>query len=144
VRTLADVVGTSVASRKFSTELLLAFAALALALAGIGTYGVISYGVSQRTYEIGVRMALGAERRTVLFLVLSEGMQMCLIGLGIGIAGSIAAATAIRAMLVGVSPVDVPTLALVCVVLLGVAVAASLLPAWRAMEVSPTEALRGT
>jgi putative ABC transport system permease protein len=144
VRTLADVVGTSVASRKFSTELLLAFAALALALAGIGTYGVISYGVSQRTYEIGVRMALGAERRTVLFLVLSEGMQMCLIGLGIGIVGSIAAATAIRAMLVGVSPVDVPTLALVCVVLMGVAVAASLLPAWRAMEVSPTEALRGT
>jgi ABC-type antimicrobial peptide transport system permease subunit len=143
VRTLAEVVGTSVASRRFSTSLLLGFAALALALAGIGTYGVISYGVSQRTYEIGVRMALGAEQRGVLLLIMSEGLSMCLAGLGLGLAGAIVMARAIRAMLVGVSLVDLPTLALVCVMLVSVAVLASLVPAWRAMEVSPTEALRG-
>jgi putative ABC transport system permease protein len=143
VRTLEQVVATSVASRRFSTSLLLAFAALAVLLAGIGTYGVISYGVSRRTYEIGVRMALGAERGSVRRLVLGEGLRMCGLGLAIGLAGSVAVARGIRAMLVDVSAVDLPTLGVVCVVLLGVAAVASALPARRAMGVSPTEALRG-
>jgi predicted permease len=143
VRTLEAVVATSVASRRFSTTLLAAFAALALLLAGIGTYGVISYGVSQRAFELGVRMALGAERGTVLRLVVTEGLRMCAAGLAVGLAGSVLVARAIRAMLVGVSPVDLPTLGGVCVVLLGVAVLASLVPARRAMGVDPTEALRG-
>ena len=143
VRTLEAVVATSVASRRFSTSLLAAFAALALLLAGIGTYGVISYGVSQRAFELGVRMALGAERGTVLRLVVIEGLRMCAVGLAVGLAGSVLVARAIRAMLVGVSPVDLPTLGGVCVVLLGVAVLASLVPARRAMGVDPTAALRG-
>ncbi|AHG88119.1 permease [Gemmatirosa kalamazoonensis] len=143
IRTLNDVVATSVASRRFSTALLSAFAALALLLAGVGTYGVISYGVSQRAFELGLRMALGAERRTVLGLVLREGLRMCGAGLAAGLVGSVLVARAIRAMLVGVSPVDLPTLGGVCAVLLGVAVLASLVPARRAMGVDPTEALRG-
>jgi len=144
LRTLEQVVATSVASRRFSTALLLAFSALALVLAGIGTYGVISYGVSQRRYEIGVRMALGAERGRVGRLVVAEGMRMCALGLALGLAGSLGVARAIRAMLVGVSTVDVPTLAVVCPVLLAVAAVASALPARRATGVSPTEALRGS
>jgi ABC-type lipoprotein release transport system permease subunit len=88
-------------------------------------------------------MALGAERGTVLRLVVTEGLRMCAVGLAVGLAGSVLVARAIRAMLVGVSPVDLPTLGGVCVVLLGVAVLASLVPARRAMGVDPTEALRG-
>jgi predicted permease len=143
VRTLEDVVATSVASRRFSTALLAAFAALALVLAGVGTYGVISYGVSQRTYEIGVRMALGAERRAVLRQVMSEGMRLCAVGVLVGLLGSVAVARAIRALLVGVPAVDVPTLTSVCAMLVAVAALASIIPARRAMGVSPTEALRG-
>ena len=143
VRTLDDVVATSVASRRFSTTLLAAFAALALLLAGVGTYGVISDGVSQRAFELGVRMALGAERRAVLRLVLWEGLRMCAAGLAAGLLGAVLVARAIRAMLVDVSPVDPPTLLGVCAALLAVAVLASLVPARRAMRVDPTAALRG-
>jgi putative ABC transport system permease protein len=118
------------------------FAALALILAGIGIYGVISYGVSQRTYEIGVRLALGASRQSVTSLVMGEGIQMTLIGLGIGLAGAMAVVRWLRALLVGVTPLDVPTLAAVTIVLTAVAVGACVLPARRATAVSPTEALR--
>jgi putative ABC transport system permease protein len=117
VRTLEQVVGISVANRRFSTALITAFAALALMLAGIGIFGVISYAVSERTFEIGVRMALGAEKSTVLALILGDGVRMALAGIAIGLVGAAALAL--------------------------VAVAASLLPARRAMAVSPTEALRG-
>jgi predicted permease len=129
IRSLDDVVGTSVATRKFSTALLGVFAVLALVLAGIGTYGVISYGVAQRRYEIGVRMA--------------DGVRMCLVGVGVGIAATVLLGRTIHAMLFGVSPIDAPTLGFVCLTLLGVAAIASVVPARRAMGVSPTEALRG-
>jgi ABC-type antimicrobial peptide transport system permease subunit len=144
VRTLENVVGTSVANRRFSTTLVVGFAALALVLAGLGTYGVIAYGVTQRVFEIGVRQALGAERGEVLRLVMGEGLRLCAIGVAIGLAGSVVAGRLIRALLVGVSPFDWPTLALVCAVLAAVSVLACLVPARRAMAVSPTEALRGS
>jgi predicted permease len=144
VRTLEAVAETSVANRRFSTKLVLGFAALALILAGIGTYGVIAYGVTQRTFEIGVRQALGARRGAVLALVMREGLGLCASGLVIGLAGSIVAGRWIRALLVGVSPVDWITLGTVCVLLAGVSVLACLVPARRAMAVSPTQALRGT
>jgi putative ABC transport system permease protein len=142
-QSMEQVIGASIASRRFTTTMLGAFAALALVLAGIGIYGVIAYGVSQRTSEIGLRMALGAERRSVLLLVLSDGLQMTLLGLALGLAGALAVARLLRSLLVGVSAVDVPTLAIVSLALVGVALLASALPARRAMSVSPTEALRG-
>ena len=142
VRTLEQVVATSVSTRRFNTALLAGFALLALALAGIGTYGVISFAVSQRSHEIGVRMALGAEHRSVLMLVMSEGLQLCVAGVGIGLLISAGVGRAIRAMLVGVPPIDVPTFAVTTVMLVAVGALASLLPARRALAVSPTETLR--
>jgi predicted permease len=143
IRTLEQVVGTSVSTRRFNTTLLAGFAALALLLAGIGTYGVISYGVTQRSFEIGVRMALGAEDRSVVALVMSEGMRLAAIGLLAGLTLSVVVARAIRAMLVGVSPVDVPSLLVTAGLLIFVAAAATALPALRALRVSPLEVMRG-
>jgi ABC-type antimicrobial peptide transport system permease subunit len=122
--------------------LLAGFAALALALAGIGIYGVLSYGVSQRTYEIGVRMAMGASPGSIMRLVMSEGGRMTVIGLGLGLTGAVLVDRLLRTMLVGVSATDTPTLAGVSAVLAAVAAGACLLPARRATAVSPTEALR--
>jgi len=142
-RTLEQVVGTSVANRKFSTALIAAFALLALLLAGIGIFGVISYGVSERTFEIGVRMALGAERSRVMALIVGDGVRMALIGIAAGLFGAAGMARAIRSMLVDVPTIDVPTLIGVALLLAMVAVLASIVPARRAMAVSPTQALRG-
>ncbi len=142
-RTMDEVVAGSIASRRFSTTLLAVFALLALLLAGIGIYGVIAYSVSQRTYEIGLRMALGAQRGSVMRLVLSQGMRMTLLGLAIGIVGAIAIMRLLRSMLVNVSVLDLPTLGAVSLALATVAALACLLPARRAVEISPTEALRG-
>ena len=143
VRTLEQVVGTSVSSRRFSTTLLAAFAALALLLAGIGTYGVISYGVTQRTFEIGVRMALGADTRSVLALVMAEGMLLAGAGLVLGLGTSIVVARFIRAILVGVQTLDAPSLIATALALIAVAAIASGLPARRALRVNPINALRG-
>ena len=142
IRTLEQVVGTSVSNRRFSTALLAAFAALALMLAGIGAYGVISYGVTQRTFEIGVRIALGAGDRSVMALVMSEGLWLALVGLGVGLGASVAMGRAIRTMLVDVSTVDPPTVAGTALLLLVVALVSSALPARRALRVNPLEALR--
>ena len=143
IRTLEQVVGTSVSNRRFNTALLAGFAALALLLAGIGTYGVISYGVTQRSFEIGVRMALGAAHRSVVTLVMSEGMRLALIGLVTGLALSVGVARAIRAMLVGVSAIDVPSLLITVMLLIVVAAAATLIPALRALRVNPLDVMRG-
>ena len=142
MRTLEQVVGGSVSTRRFNTALLAGFAALALVLAGIGTYGVISYGVTQRTFEIGVRMALGAEGRSVVALVMSEGMRLAVVGLVAGLALSMIVARTIRAMLVGVSPIDAPSLIITAVLLIAVAAAATALPARRALRVSPVDVMR--
>ena len=143
IRTLEQVVGTSVSTRRFNTALLAGFALLALILAGIGTYGVISYGVTQRSFEIGVRMALGAEDRSVVALVMSEGMRLAVLGLIAGLALSVAVARAMRALLIGVSTLDVPSLVITAVMLIVVATAATLLPARRALRVSPLDVMRG-
>jgi putative ABC transport system permease protein len=143
VRTLEQVVGTSVASRRFSTSLIVAFAALALLLAGIGIFGVISYGVSERTFEIRVRMALGAERGAALALVLGDSVRMAAVGIALGLAGAAGVARVIRSLLFGVAPFDLSTLLAVSALLVLVVVIATVFPARRAMAVSPTEALRG-
>jgi putative ABC transport system permease protein len=140
---MEQIVGISIANRRFSTALLAGFAALALLLAGIGTYGVISYGVSQRRFEIGVRMALGAGERSVLTLVMSEGLRMSVVGLGLGLVASVALGRGLRALLVGVSPIDAPTLFVASCALLTVALLACLIPARRATTVSPVTVIRG-
>jgi predicted permease len=144
VRTLEEVAGTSVSSRRFNTSLLAGFAALALLLAGIGTYGVISYGVTQRTFEIGVRIALGADTRSVLGLIMAEGMLLAGTGLLLGLGASIAVARFLRAMLVGVAALDPPSMIATAAALIAVAGVASGLPARRALRVNPINALRGS
>ena len=142
VATMRAVVGDSIASRQFSTVLLAGFAALALALAGIGIYGVVSYGVSQRTYEIGVRVAMGATAASIARLVMREGARMTAVGLALGVAGALIVDRLIRSMLVDVSAGDPLTLAAVVAMLAFVAAAACAVPARRATAVNPTEALR--
>jgi len=141
-QTLEDLLSTSVAPRKFNMMLLGIFAGVALVLAAVGLYGVMSYSVSWRTHEIGVRMALGAKRADVLHLVVRQGMTMTLIGLAIGLAGAIALSRLMTSMLFGVSTTDPLTFTGVSVVLLAVALLACLIPARRATRVDPIVALR--
>ena len=139
---LHDVVGASVAEPRFSSELIGAFAALALLLATVGLYGVMAYSVTQRRTEIGIRMALGATRNDVLLEVLRRGSALALAGLGVGLCASIAVGRLLSSMLFAVTPKDPETLVGVSVLLSTVALAASYLPARRAAKVDPMVALR--
>jgi putative ABC transport system permease protein len=143
VRSMEAVMGTALSSRRFTTLLLGWFAALALLLSGVGIYGVIAYGVSQRTYEIGLRQALGADRGSVLALIVAEGLKLTGAGLLAGLLATLATGQLIRSLLVEVTATDPVTLLAVAALLGGVATLASWIPARRAMAVSPTEALRG-
>ena len=137
-----EVVADSIASQRFSLTLLGAFAGMALLLAGIGIYGVLSYLVGQRTREIGVRMALGAQRLDVLRMVLQDGARMTLTGAAIGIVAALGLTRLMGSMLFGVKPTDPITFGLVAVVLCGIALLASYVPARRAAKVDPMVALR--
>jgi len=139
---LADVVSESVAQRRFSMLLIGAFAAVALVLAAVGLYGVVSYGVSQRTQEIGLRMAIGAQRRDVVRLVLGGGMKLAVIGAVIGIAVALAVSSVMTTMLFELTPLDVASYSGTAALLLGVALVACYVPARRAMRVDPIVALR--
>jgi putative ABC transport system permease protein len=142
IQTMDDVVAASVSSRLFSTQLLAGFAVLALVLAGIGIYGVISYGVTQRTFEIGLRIALGAQRQRVLRLIVGEGVRLAAVGLVIGIAGALAVTRSMRALFVDVSAGDPRTLLAATMSIAVVALLASWLPARRATAVNPMGAMR--
>jgi predicted permease len=137
-----EVVADSIASQRFSLILLGAFAGLALLLAGTGIYGVLSYLVGQRTREIGVRMALGAQRLDVLRMVLQDGARMTLAGTAIGIVAALGLTRLMASMLFGVKPTDPITFGLVAVVLCGIALLAGYVPARRAAKVDPMVALR--
>lgn len=142
IRTMAGILDGSAASREFTAFLLGLFASLALALAAVGVYGVLSYAVAQRTAEIGIRMALGAAHAQVRRLVLLEGMQPALAGVVLGIIGAAWATQFLRTLVFGVSTNDRVTFAVVPLLLLLVAFLACLIPAWRATRVDPAAALR--
>ncbi|MGH9683792.1 MAG: FtsX-like permease family protein, partial [Candidatus Acidiferrales bacterium] len=142
VESFRDVLGASVAQERFRTLLLSSFSGIALILAAIGIFGVISYSVSQRTHEIGIRMALGAQRRDVLRLILGYGTKLALLGLGVGVVAAFLLTRLMASLLYGVSAKDPVTFAAVVVLLLGVALLACYVPARRAMRVDPMVALR--
>jgi predicted lysophospholipase L1 biosynthesis ABC-type transport system permease subunit len=142
LRTMDEVFGDSVARPRFITLLLGIFAGLALLLAAVGTYGVLSYLVTQQAQEIGIRMALGANQRSVLGLVLKQGLRLAGIGLVLGTAGALAAGRLIRTLLFDISPADPITIGLVVLTMAVVATGACLIPALRATRVDPIKTLR--
>jgi len=142
VQTMDDIFSDSVARPRFQLVLLLVFAGIAVLLATIGVYGVVSYSVTQRTQEIGIRVALGARSADVSRLVLGEGLLLGGLGVAVGLAAAIAATRVLRSLLFEVTPTDPLTLGAVAALLLAVALAATLLPARRATKVDPTVALR--
>jgi predicted permease len=142
VESFPDALGHSISRERFRTFLLGSFSVIALVLAAVGIFGVISYSASQRTHEIGIRMALGAQRRDVLHLILGQGAKLALLGLGIGVVLAFLLTRWIASLLYNVSATDPLTFGAVAVVLLGVALTACYIPARRAMRVDPMVALR--
>ncbi len=142
VREFAYFVSKSFALRRFVLIVLSTFAGLALFLAAFGIYSVVAYSVTQRTHEIGLRVALGAHRGDILKLVLTQGMMVSITGIAVGLIGILAFARVMTSLLYNVAPTDPFTIAAVCVILLAVTVTASYLPARRALRVDPMVALR--
>lgn len=142
VATMKQLLADSISLRNFSMLLLLVFAVVALTLAAIGIYGVVSYTVTQRTHEIGIRIALGAKTSDVLKLVVNQGMKLVLIGVTLGLVGAFAATRLMSSLLFGISATDPLTFIVVSLLLAAVALVACLIPARRAMKVDPMVALR--
>ena len=142
VLSLDERVRKAASRYRYSSAMMGALAALALALAAIGTYGVIAYSVATRTREIGIRMALGARPGELLRMLLGSGMKLTAAGLAIGLAGALAAARTMTSMLFGVTPHDPWTFAAIAALIASVAGLATYVPARRAMRIEPTRALR--
>jgi predicted permease len=140
--TLSDVVSGSLSQRRFSMEMVLLFALTALLLAALGIYGTISYLVNERTHELGIRLALGATRKTILQMILRQGLELAMAGAALGLVGALIVSHLMAGLLYGVSPIDPLTFVGVTLVLTCVALAASYIPAMRAMQVDPLVALR--
>jgi ABC-type antimicrobial peptide transport system permease subunit len=137
-----QMVSASLVRQRFSATLLAGLAAVALVLCAIGIYGVISFATAQRTREIGVRMALGADRSSIRRMVLREGSRVVAVGMCVGLLGSIAATRSLQKLLFQVQPIDPVTMATVCALLVAVALLACYVPARRATRVDPVVALR--
>jgi putative ABC transport system permease protein len=142
VQTMQQAIGDSLGNASFSASLVLAFAALSLVLASVGLYGVLSYLMTQRRTELGIRMALGAQRQQVLRQMLMDGLRPALFGLVLGLAASSAATRVMQSMLFGTKPLDPAVFLAVTITLLLVACAACAIPAWRASHLDPMQALR--
>ena len=142
IQPMTNLVADSVARRRFNTMLTGLFAVVALLLAAVGIFGVLSYSVAQRTQEIGLRVALGAQTGDVLRLVLGQGARLILLGLAIGLAASFAITRVLAGMLFGVTPTDPLTFVAVSLLLASVALLACYIPARRATKVDPLVALR--
>jgi putative ABC transport system permease protein len=143
VATMDEHIRTTAATRLFARGIFQVFAGVALLLAALGLYGVLAGSVTERTGEIGIRTALGAQRHRILGLVLNDALRLTAFGLGIGLAGALLLSRLLESLLFGVGPTDPVTLAAVTIVLLGVALVAASVPAWRAARVEPVVALRG-
>jgi putative ABC transport system permease protein len=142
VATMQEVMVDSVRTQRFSMFVLAAFATLALALAAVGIYGVMSYVVAQRTHEIGIRIALGAHLGNIFQLIMTNALTLAIAGVVLGAIGAFALTRLMKSLLFGVAPTDLPTFIVVCVGLVAVALVASYLPARRATKVDPLVALR--
>ena len=142
IRPMTEVVAAALATSRLTGFLMSTFAAIALALAAVGIYGVLSYLVARRTHEIGIRLAMGAERSSVVTLVLRQGLTLAGTGIIIGLVAAFALTRVMQSLLYQVRPVDPVTFLVVPLVLIGVALLASGLPAFRATRVSPVIALR--
>ena len=142
VATMEQIISDSLTERRFAMLLLIIFASTALVLAAVGIYGVMSYAVSRRTHELGVRIALGAPRGEILRLVVRDGMAMAAAGAAVGLAGALGLTRFLASLLYGVRPADPLTLAAVLLLFGGIAVLACYIPAWRATRVDPLVALR--
>jgi putative ABC transport system permease protein len=142
VRTMNEIRAESVAGERLNLTLLSLFAGIALVLAIVGIYGVMSYSVTQRTHEIGIRMAIGARPRDVFKMVLGQGMKLALLGVVIGLASAFALTRLMETMLFGVEPTDKLTFAAISIMLITVALLACYLPGRRATKVEPTISLR--
>jgi putative ABC transport system permease protein len=143
VLTLDEVIAGSTAERRFNTTLLSAVTLLAVGLAIVGVYGVVAYAAAQRTREIGIRVALGADRRDILSLVIASGLRWAGLGVVVGLAGAYAATRYLGTLLFAIAPTDPATFAGLAALMLGVAALASYLPARRAASANPLSALRG-
>jgi putative ABC transport system permease protein len=139
---MEDRISDSLARQRFSTLMLGAFAVFALILAAVGVYGVMSYLVTQGAHDIGVRMALGASRGSIIGMVMRHGLELAVAGIVIGLIGAAALTRLMAALLFGVSTTDLATFAAVPVILTGIAILASCIPALRATRVDPVVALR--
>jgi putative ABC transport system permease protein len=141
-RTMNEVKAAQIESERFQMSLLALFAAIGLALATAGLYGLISYSVAQRTRELGIRMALGADRGRILRSIVSHGTLLAVAGIAVGSAAAAVGTRALRGFLFGVTALDVGTFMAVAALLLVIAAAASLIPALRAVRLNPVSALR--
>jgi putative ABC transport system permease protein len=139
---MEQVISGSLTERRFTMLLLIIFASMAVVLAAVGIYGVMSYAVSRRTHELGVRMALGATRRAILRLVVGEGMTLAAAGMAVGLVAALGLTRLMTSLLYGVRPADPATLAAVSLLLGGIALLGCCIPAWRAARVDPLVALR--
>jgi putative ABC transport system permease protein len=142
VRTMSQVVIESMAPQRLSSFIFAAFALVAAVLAAVGIYAVIAYSVAQRTHEIGVRMALGAQRSDILSLVVRQGIKLIVVGLLTGLIAAFAVTRLMASILMGVSPTDLLTFGSISLFLSLIALAACYIPARRATKVDPMEALR--
>jgi putative ABC transport system permease protein len=142
IQPMSEVIAVSTTERRLTMVLLMGFSVVALVLASVGIYGVISYSVTQRTHEIGIRMALGAQRRDLLWMVVSNAMAVALLGIGVGAAAAFVLTRLMTKLLFHVEPQDPMTFAAVAVLLVVVAALASYIPGRRATRVDPVVALR--
>jgi putative ABC transport system permease protein len=142
IATMEELLATSLSQSRFSTLLLAIFAGVALILGAVGIYGVMAYSVEQRTHEIGIRVALGAQTGDVLSLVMRQGLVLAITGVGIGLGAALIITRVMTSLLYGVTATDPLTFAIISLLLTGVALVASFIPARRATKVDPMVALR--